>query len=148
MKVTFAFLFAVIALVFIVSPMMLKADDGLEKKVVAKEREELEAIKAGNMKAFADLIADDAVFLNQHGPGTKAQVVEHTSAVRVLDFSMDDVKFVPLSGKSGLVAYKLTEKINNDGMEFTVQVFASAVWAERGGRWVCLFSQETPAKHH
>jgi hypothetical protein len=63
-----------------------------------------------------------------------------------MDYSMDDVKVVPLSQNSGLIAYKLTQKVSSHAKEFSTQAFASAIWAERNGKWVCIFTQETPAK--
>jgi hypothetical protein len=118
----------------------------LAQLITSLERKELDAIKDGNLTLFSDLLADDAVFLNSRGFGDKALVVKNTSAFKLTEYSMDDGKVVPLSTNSGLIAYKLTEKGNAHGQEISGQVYASAVWAERGGKWVCLFSQETPAK--
>ncbi len=56
---------------------------------------------------------------------------------------MDDVRVVPLSARSGLISYKVTEKGVSHGHEFAAQAYVSSIWAERGGKWVCLFSQET-----
>ena len=139
---------AAIAVGFSLDSAITRADDSsLQQKIVAKEREELDALKTGDHQAFANLLADDAVFLDPHGPGTKAEVVEHTADLRLLEYTMENVKFVPLSAKSGLIAYKLTEKGTSHGKEFTAQAYASAIWTERGGKWLCLFSQETPARH-
>src|SRR4029079_18972635 len=109
-------------------------------------REELTALKSADCKKFADLIADDALFLDPHGPGTKAEVVEHVADFKLLDFSMDDTHFIPLSANSGIVAYKLTQKGSSHGHEFSTTVYAAATWVERNGKWVCIFSQETPAR--
>jgi ketosteroid isomerase-like protein len=118
----------------------------LKQTIIAKEREELEAIKSGDMKSFAELLAEDAVFLNQRGYGDKALVVKNTSMVRLLEFSMDDIRFVPISESSGLVAYRLTETMARGGQQFNFQVYASAVWIQRADKWLCIFSQETPAR--
>jgi hypothetical protein len=45
-----------------------------------------------------------------------------------------------------LIAYKLTQKVSSHGKEFSTQAFASAIWSERNGKWICIFTQETPAK--
>jgi hypothetical protein len=118
----------------------------LKDQVVAKEREELEALKSADYEKFASLIADDAIFLNAGGPGTKAQVVENSSHFKLLEFAMDDINFVPLTANSGIVIYKLTQKASSGGHEFTSVVHASATWIERDGKWVSVFSQETPAR--
>ena len=120
--------------------------DSMQQRIVAKESEELDALKNGDLNAFASLLADEAVFLNARGPSSKAEVVKHIAEFKLLEYSMEDVKFVPVSKNSGLIAYKLTEKGASHGREFTAQVYVSALWTEREGKWVCLFSQETAAK--
>jgi hypothetical protein len=122
------------------------AADSLQDQIVSKEREELEALRAAEYRTFAGLIADDAIFLNSHGPATKAEVVQHVSDFKLLDFAMDDIRFVPLSSTSGVVIYKLTQKGSAGGHEFTTTVHASAIWVKRNGKWVSVFSQETPAR--
>ena len=121
-------------------------EESLQQQIVGKEREELEALKAGDHKAFANLLADEAIFLDPRGHGTKAEVVEHTADFRLLDFTMESVKFVAVGANSGIIAYKLTQKGNAHGHEFTSVAYASALWTKRDGKWVCLFSQETPAR--
>jgi ketosteroid isomerase-like protein len=118
----------------------------LQNQIVAKEREELEALKAADYQKFADLIADDAVFVAPQGMAAKSEVVENVRDFKLLDFTMSDVRFVPLSASSGAVAYKLTETASSHGQEFTTEVYASAVWIRRDGQWVSIFSQETPAR--
>jgi ketosteroid isomerase-like protein len=121
-------------------------DSSLQEQVVAKEREELDALKSGDHQAFANLIAEEAIFLDPRGHGTKAEVVEHASDFRLIDYVMENIKFVPVGSDSGVVAYKLTQRGNAHGHEFTSVVYASALWTKRGSKWVCLFSQETPAR--
>jgi len=120
--------------------------DAVRQKVVSKEREELEAVKRGDSATFAGLIAEDAVFVDPRGTAGKAEVVQNTAEFKLLEYSMDDIRFVPVSPKSGLVAYRLTEKGVSHGRDFSGQVHASALWTEREVEWVCIFSQETPAR--
>ena len=118
----------------------------LQEQIVAKERQELEALKSGNTQEFASLIAEEAVFIDPRGTARKAEVVGHVGDFKLLEFSMDDIKFVALSETSGVIAYKLTEKGTSHGREFTSTAYASAVWVQREGKWVCVFSQETPGR--
>jgi ketosteroid isomerase-like protein len=120
--------------------------ESMEDQIVAKEREELDAMKAGNIAAFANLLADDAVFLNSHGPSPKAEVVKHIADFKLLDYAIDDVHYVSVGPKTGLIVYKLTQKAAAGGQEFTSRAHISALWTERDGKWVCLFSQESAAK--
>jgi ketosteroid isomerase-like protein len=118
----------------------------LQAQIVAKEREGLDALKAGNVERFASLTADDAVLVDAHGPASKAQVVTNVAAFTLTDYSMEDVRFVPLSANSGLITYKINEKGVSHGKEFAAQAYVSSIWAQRGTGWVCLFSQETAAR--
>jgi hypothetical protein len=73
-------------------------------------------------------------------------VVKNVAEFRLLEYSMEDVRFVPVSAESGLISYKVNEKGISHGREFTALVYISAVWTKHGGKWICLFSQETTAK--
>ena len=118
----------------------------LMQQILSKEREELDSLKVGNMELFADLLGDEAVFVDARGPASKDEVVKNTSEFRLQEYSMENVRFVPVSDNTGLIVYKLTEKGTSHGKDFAAQVHVSALWTERGGKWVCIFSQETAAK--
>lgn len=119
--------------------------DSLEQQIVSHEREGLDALKVGDVDRFGNLTAEDAV-LDAHGPATKAQVIKNVAGFRLTDYTMDDIRFLPLSATSGLIAYKISEKGVSHEREFVVQAYVSSIWTERGGKWVCLFSQETGAR--
>ena len=118
----------------------------LQQQITALERQELEALKSGDWDAFSNLFADDATFLDARGFAGKKEVLQHVSDVRVVDYSMEDIRVRPLSPDTALIAYKLKQKGTSHGNEFVSQAYASAVWAERGGRWLCIFTQESPAR--
>jgi uncharacterized protein DUF4440 len=119
---------------------------GMQERVAAKEREGLEALKAGDIAHFGELTAEDAVFVDPHGIASKAEVMKNVAGFRLTDFTMEDVKFLQVSDKAGLISYKLTEKGVTHGKDFTATVFVSSIWAERSGKWLCEFSQETAAR--
>jgi hypothetical protein len=121
------------------------AEDSLEQQIVSKEREGVDALKAGNAELFGSLLADDAVLVDSRGPATKAQVLQNVAGFRISEYSMEDVRFVPVSDKSGLITYKFTESGTSHGKEFSATVYVSTLYAQRGGKWVSLFSQETAA---
>jgi ketosteroid isomerase-like protein len=118
----------------------------LRDQIAAQERAGMDALKTGDLAAFAASIAEEAVFVDDHGPATKAEVVQHTAGFRLREYTMTDVRFVPLSADSGLIAYTSAESGTSHGKEFSAKVHVSSVWAKRGGKWLCLFSQETAAK--
>lgn len=120
--------------------------DSLRDAILEHEKKELDCLKTGNMDLFASLIADEAVFVNPRGQAGKAQVVKNTSEVHLEEYTIEDVRFVPVSPESGLISYELTQKGTSHGRSFSSRVFASALWVKRGNQWVCLFSQETAAR--
>jgi hypothetical protein len=121
------------------------AGPSLEDQIVAKEREELNCLRSGSLEQFAALLAEDAVFVDAHGPAAKTEIVKHSAEFRLADYSMEGVRFVPASADSGLITYKITENGVSHGRQFTATLYVSALWARRTGKWVCLFSQETAA---
>jgi ketosteroid isomerase-like protein len=118
----------------------------LEERIFAQERAELDTLKSGDLSAFANFIADEAVFVDALGPAGKAEIVQHTAEFRLHDYTMAGLKFVPLSPDSGLIVYLLTMTGTAHGKEFAAKVYVSALWRRRGGAWTCVFSQETAAK--
>jgi ketosteroid isomerase-like protein len=125
-------------------PAAAKANDSsMEQQVVAKEREGLEALKSGNLKAFADLTADDAIFVDSAGPATKEQVLKNVADFRLTEFSMENVQFLQLSPTTGFLTYKVNEQGTSHGNEFSGHAYVSSIWIQRGNKWVCQFSQET-----
>jgi hypothetical protein len=115
--------------------------NALQSQVLAKERQELDCLRSGNYAEFAGLLPEDAVFVDSHGPAGKAEVLKNTAEFRLNDYTMEDVKFVPLSSKSGLLIHKVMETGTSHGKQFTAKVYISALWTEREGKWLCLYSQ-------
>jgi ketosteroid isomerase-like protein len=120
--------------------------DGLQEQIVAQERSGLDALKTGDLTTFGASTADDAIFVDAHGPATKAEVMEHTAEFRLHDYTMADVRLVKLSPDSGLIVYTLTESGSSHGKDFTARVHVSSLWLKKDGKWLCEFSQETGAR--
>jgi ketosteroid isomerase-like protein len=128
------------------SPTPTIAETSLGQEILARERQGLDALKAGDLNAFGTLIADEAVFVDALGPASKAEVLEHTQGFKLTEYEIEDEKFVPVSADTGLISYSFTEKGVSHGKAFAAHVYVSSLWTKRGNDWVCLFSQETAAK--
>jgi Domain of unknown function (DUF4440) len=122
------------------------AQDLMREQIISKEREGMDALKTGNLTLFANLTADDAVFVDDHGVAGKTEVVQNTAQFKLTDYRMDNVKFVAISANSGLISYEMTEKGSSHGKDFSAHVFVSSIWIERADKWYCLFSQESLAR--
>ena len=119
---------------------------GMKEEIVAQERAGLGALKTGDIAAFGDTIAEDAVFVDASGPAGKAQVVKNVAGFRVKEFTMSDIRFVALSADTGLVVYLMDEAGTTHGKEFSAKVHVASVWSKKSGKWLCEFSQETGAR--
>lgn len=73
-------------------------------------------------------------------------MLRHTADFRLLKYTMTEVRFVGLSPESGLIVYNIAESGTSHGKEFTAKVHVSALWVKRGGKWACVFGQETAAR--
>jgi ketosteroid isomerase-like protein len=118
----------------------------LQKQIAAKESQGLDDLKSGNYDDFASLTADDAIFMDSRGSASKTEVMNNTRNFRLKDYTMTDVRMVRVSGSAGVLLYELSETGASHGKDFTAKVNVSSLWAKRGGRWLCLFSQETAAR--
>jgi hypothetical protein len=122
------------------------AADEMQGQLVAQERAGLDALKAGDVPAFGSSVGEEAVFLDDHGPATKAQVMKNVEGFRLIDYSISDPQVVRVSDAAGMLIYKLTEHGTSHGHEFTATVYISTLYVKRDGKWVSLFSQETAAR--
>jgi len=120
--------------------------DAMRDALVAQEQAGMDALKTGDVAGFGSMVSEDAVFVDDHGPATKAGVVKNVGGFRLIDDSMEDVRLVRVSDTAGLIVYKLTERGTSHGREFAATVYVSTLYAQRGGKWVSLFSQETAAR--
>jgi ketosteroid isomerase-like protein len=127
-------------------PMPESRADALREQIIAQERAGLDALKTGDLAKFGASTAEDAVFVDAHGPATKAEIMEHTAEFRLHDYTMSDVRFIPLSSESGMIIYLVTESGTSHGKDFSARAYVSSLWRKRGGKWLCEFSQETGAK--
>src|SRR5208282_2793619 len=93
----------------------------MEQQIEAKEREGLDALKTGNLEVFGRLTAEEAVFVDAQGPASKAQVVKNVAGFTLTEYSMEGMRFIPLTSKSGLITYKIHEKGVSHGKEFSAQ---------------------------
>jgi hypothetical protein len=118
----------------------------MEQQIVAKDREGLDALRAGNVQRFADLTDENAILIDAQGQASKAQVVKNVAGFTLSEYSMDDLKFVALSKDSGLITYKIHEKGMSHGKEFDARAYVSSIWTKKGKNWLCTFSQETGAR--
>lgn len=130
---------------FLAAAFSAAAQDILHREVLAKERDELDSLKAGDYSHFAALLAEDTLFVDASGAASKDVVVSNTKEFRLQDYSIHNPQFVIVSNDSAILTYEITETGVSHGHSFSTGIYVSALWAKRDGKWLCLFSQETAA---
>jgi hypothetical protein len=146
MKFVAACLMSAIVLLAVVAIARGQNNETLQKQIAAMESRGLDDLKTGSYDDFASLTADDAIFMDSHGSATKTEVMDNTRNFRLSSYKMTNMQFVRVSSTAGVLLYQLEETGTSHGKEFSAKVNVSALWAKRGGKWLCLFSQETAAR--
>jgi hypothetical protein len=112
--------------------------------VIAREKEVWENLRTKNPDGFAAMLADDFVYVSEDGVYGKAATVDGTRQMALTDVSLGDWKVVMLDRDAAVVAYTVTIKGASGGQPIReTPVRAGSLWANRGGKWVGVFHQET-----
>ena len=119
------------------SPAATTADAEANEKLV------WEALKRKDWNAFAGYLAEDQLEVGGSGVNTKAQSVKGVQAWDFSDSVLSGFKTVPIDADAKMVIYTI-KGTGPDKKPFTER--SSSVWANRGGKWLAVFHQGTPAK--
>lgn len=126
-------------------PAMTKAQ--LLKRLSAAETKLWEAWKNHDMKPFKAMLAADGIMVGDQGTANKTQTLKDLEApCDVKSYALSDWKLTMINSGAALLTYKGTQSATCAGTAAPPAVWASSVWVSRGGRWVNLSHQETPAK--
>src|SRR5215470_6153413 len=114
---------------------------------IAKEKEVWEALKSKNKAADSQLLAEDFLGLYDTGFATRSDHVKQMDDSYAIDtYTIQDSRVVRLDPKMALLLYKSTCKGSGDWETYCSRpVYVSSLWVHRDGRWLALFSQDTPA---
>jgi len=105
-----------------------------------------EAFQKKDAEAIKRLLAEDhvAVTVYYGGPQRVSDQLASLPELKLTEYAAGKVQ-VTLQGKeAALVTYELTMKGTFKGKEVPRKSYASAVWVNRGGKWLELHYQETP----
>jgi RNA polymerase sigma factor (sigma-70 family) len=121
-------------------------DEGnFKETVLALEKRIWEAYTKQDVDAFKNLLADDFVCIDMFGrPADKTGELDYVARFRVLEYTMKDVKVVPLNPTSAIVSYEIHYKVrptNGQEVESTTRRATSA-WAQRKGKWWHVYFED------
>ena len=107
-------------------------------------------------KMLDDLAKHDEAFFAVIAPGSWS--VDEGGWMKIDDFRQawdqlkidnwkaSEMKVIPIGARSAIVTYKLEQKGSIAGQPFPSQVYASTVWAQKNGKWMAVFHQESTPK--
>jgi len=121
------------------------ADTTLNGVLETNVKAEWEAFKNKDKKAYADLLAEDFVAVEDDGEGMrkKRTVVEEVDRSVVSKYYLFGLNVLPLSADTAMVTYEITMEFPAKAAVRFKRVLVSEVWQKRDGKWKMRYYQET-----
>ena len=117
--------------------------DALAKQLEANERAINVAVQKSDIAGFSALVATDGFAMDGTGLMAVSEFVKMFNQMKLTTFSIDQVKVIPASDTAAVITYRFTGKGTMMGQPMPSPVLASTTYANRGGKWVAVFHQET-----
>lgn len=129
-------------------PAKLTAKSTLQEILQAKIKEEWEAIKNKDKKAYGELLADDyqGVEVDGRGERNKLQAINEMPESNVFNYTLWGFKLMPLEPNAAFVIYESTIQFPPKSQVRYSRVYITELWMKRGGQWKIAHYQETHVK--
>lgn len=104
-----------------------------------------EAFKNKDAKPFKVTLAADSVGVGENGVTTKDDTVKMMASMscEVKSYELSDWKLTMINSTTALLTYKGKTDGTCAGVAVPT-VWSSTIYANRGGKWLAVFHQETP----
>jgi hypothetical protein len=114
------------------------------EQLVALETEVWRALVEGDRAADERLLSDDFLGVYPTGFGGRGEHVgQLAGGPTVQSFALSEQRMLVVSDTAALLAYRAVYLRPDEGAE-PESMYVSSLWCERGGRWLNVFSQDTP----
>ena len=117
--------------------------DAIAKQLEANERAINAAIQKGDVNAFKALVADDGVAVDGAGPMAVPEFLKMFAQIKLASFTIEQPKVVFLNDTAAVITYRFSGKGTFMGQPMPSPTIASTAYANRGGKWLAVFHQET-----
>ena len=112
--------------------------------LLALERRVWEALRTGDVDADLDLLAPGFLGVYPSGYGDRSDhVARLADGPTVASYDIADTRLITIAAGYVLLAYRASYR--RSGSDVTETMYVSSLWSQLGGRWVNVFSQDTPA---
>lgn len=118
-----------------------------EAMAIAKEKAIWDAVKNKDYATFDAMLDPDQLEVSPDGVNSKAQSVAMIKDFEPSEVTFGDWKYLSIDKDLGLIVYSVTVKGKYKGKEFPAETArASSGWANRNGKWLAVYHQESPVK--
>ena len=123
-------------------------DSPLKTLFESRIKQEWEALKNRDKKAYGDLLADDyeGVEVDGRGERNKLQSINEMAELNVSNYTLWGLKVTPLNPDAVFVVYEVTMQFPPRSQVRYSRVYIGELWVKRGGEWKELHYQETHVK--
>jgi hypothetical protein len=113
-------------------------------EATAAEKEIWASLEKKDYTAFGSRLADDFVYVSGDGAHDKADTVKVVTGFAPSALVFSDWKFIPVGRTAGVVTFNVKGKGTMNGQELPpLNMRASSVWVNRGGKLVAVYHQDT-----
>jgi hypothetical protein len=121
------------------------ADNPLEAMLIAREKEAWDQIKKKNAQGFASYLAEDQLYVTKDGVHSKADTVKGVTEAGPSEITFSDWKVLMVDKDAAIVTYTTKSGAAVACGPEPMTQHESTVWVKRGGKWLAVFHQDTPA---
>jgi hypothetical protein len=120
----------------------------VKQTLIDLEKGAWEAWKKKDAAYFETFLSDDTLQIGASGVTRKAQIVKSMGAgtCDVKSYTLGDIDVLMLDADAAILTYSATQDATCGGVAEPSSVWASTVFVRRGGKWVSVSHQETPAQ--
>ena len=125
----------------------METHEAITNEILNLEKRYWQAIKDQDARTCAELSHDPCVVTGAQGVGalTKDQMramMEQQKQYTLEEFELKDVQARMLGPDTGIVAYKVHEKLTVEGKPVVFEAADTSTWVRRDGRWECAMHSE------
>jgi Domain of unknown function (DUF4440) len=126
----------------------VSANSSLRDVFQAKIKDEWEALKNKDKKAYGEMLADDyeGVEVDGRGERNKVQAVNELGETNIFNYTLWGFKLIPLPPDGAFVVYEVTMQFPPKAQVRYSRVYITELWLKRAGEWKEVHYQETHVK--
>jgi glyoxylase I family protein len=118
----------------------------LEEKLIASEKDILDARKRRDLSAIAAVLADGFHEIGKGGRSYAKPEIIHAlnDPAEITDYSVEQFRLLPVNPRCVIVTYIATVQRSFQGKDEITRSYRSSTWIEQAGSWRIIFHQGTP----